>query len=214
MIIAIVNETSAGDRNADLMAALDGRGHRLINAGMERGGETPELTYIHTGLMAGLLLASGQVDLVVGGCGTGLGFMLSANQYPGVFCGLVATAPEAWLFAQINGGNCISLPLNYGYGWAADVNLRFIFDRYFSVESGIGYPSHRKESQRHSRETLAAVNTAVHRSWVEVVATLDDEVILPVLRYPRFVDRLSELLDAAPGAHELMSAIEARQTKR
>ena len=55
-------------------------------------------------------------------------------QYPGVFCGHIMTPLDAWLFRQINGGNCISLALNQGYGWAADVNLKFIFDRFFSVE--------------------------------------------------------------------------------
>lgn len=210
MNIGIVSETSAGDRNVDLVAALEGRGHTLINAGMKRGGQDPQLTYVHTGLMAGLLLATKRADLVVGGCGTGIGFMLSANQYPGVFCGLTPTAPEAWLFSQINGGNCISLPLNYGYGWAADVNLRFIFDRYFSVTSGAGYPEHRKASQEESRKSLERVNRAVHRSWPEVITALDRSVIVPVLRFPGFLDILDP---GTVGDTEIGEALRARMTE-
>ena len=108
MKIAVINETSAADRNADILAALEGRGHELINPGMRKNGEKPELQYIHTGLMAAILLNLKRVDLVVGGCGTGQGFMNSVMQYPGVFCGHILNPLDAWLFAQINDGNCMS----------------------------------------------------------------------------------------------------------
>ena len=109
MKIAIINETSAADRNADIVRALEGRGHEIINCGMRKGGESPELSYMHTGFLAGLLLELGRVDFVVGGCGTGQGFMISALQYPGVFCGHLLSPLDAWLFTRINGGNCVPL---------------------------------------------------------------------------------------------------------
>ncbi len=184
MRIAVINETSAADRNADILAALEGRGHTIINAGMVRNGAKPELTYIHTGLYAAMLLNLGRVDFVVGGCGTGQGFLNAVMQYPGVVCGHILNSLDAWLFAQINGGNCISLALNQGYGWAADVNLRFIFDRLFSVEPGGGYPPHRRESQQESRRILASVSAATHRPFAEIIALLPDSVIKPVLEFP------------------------------
>jgi ribose 5-phosphate isomerase RpiB len=144
MKIALINETSAADRNADIMAALEGRGHEVINAGMKKNGEKPELQYIHTGFIAAVLLNLKRVDMVVGGCGTGQGFMNSVMQYPGVFCGHILTPLDAWLFGQINDGNCISLMLNQGYGWASNINLRFIFDSYFEPQRGAGYPAQRK----------------------------------------------------------------------
>ncbi len=192
MKIAVLNETSAADRNADILRALDGRGHEIVNAGMKKNGETPELTYIHTGLMSALLLNTGRVDLVVGGCGTGQGYLNSVMQYPGVVCGHILTALDAWLFAQINGGNCFALMLNQGYGWAGDVNLRFIFDRIFSVESGAGYPPHRREPQRQARETLARVSQYTHRSMAEILDALPESIVRPTLEYPG----VRELLDA------------------
>lgn len=188
MRIAVINETSAADRNAEILAALDGFGHSIINVGMQKSGEKPELTYIHTGLLAALMLNTGAADLVVGGCGTGQGFLNSAMQYPGVFCGLITGPLDAWLFTQINGGNCISLPLNQGYGWAADVNLRFIFERLFSVERGGGYPPHRRESQAESRDLLTEVNHQAHRPLGEILATLPDAVIRPALSYPGVIE--------------------------
>jgi len=184
MRIAVINETSAADRNADILAALDGRGHTVINAGMVKNGARPELTYIHTGLLAALLLNAGRADFVVGGCGTGQGFLNAAMQYPNVFCGHILNSLDAWLFTQINGGNCLSLMLNQGYGWAADVNLRFIFDRLFSVESGAGYPPHRQASQRQSREVLTGVSALTHRTMAEIIAALPGDVLMPVLKFP------------------------------
>jgi ribose 5-phosphate isomerase RpiB len=184
MKIAVVNETSAADRNADILAALAGSGHQVINAGMRKNGEQPELQYIHTGFLAALLLNLARVDLVVGGCGTGQGFLNSVMQYPGVFCGHILNDLDAWLFAQINDGNCISLALNQGYGWAADVNLKFIFDRYFSVRAGSGYPAHRQAPQAHSRQVLKNISQATHRTFTEIITALPDEVIYPALSYP------------------------------
>ncbi|HET6439273.1 MAG TPA: RpiB/LacA/LacB family sugar-phosphate isomerase [Anaeromyxobacter sp.] len=196
MRIAVLNETSAADRNGDILAALEGRGHELLNAGMRHNGEAPELQYVHTGLMAGLLLHLGRVDLVVGGCGTGQGFLNAVMQYPGVFCGHLLTPLDAWLFAQINDGNCISLMLNQGYGWASGVNLRLLFDAYFAVERGRGYPPHRQEPQRASRQRLALISTQTHRSWAEIVSALPAEVLDPALAYPGFGDLLG--LEAVP----------------
>ena len=192
MKIAVVNETSAADKNQDILAALEGRGHTIINAGMKTTGAQPELTYIHTGLLAAILLNLSRVDLVVGGCGTGQGFLNSVMQYPGVSCGLIQNPLDAWLFGQINGGNCISLALNFGYGWAGDINLKFIFDRLFSLkEFGRGYPPHRQESQQQSIKTLKEVSLTVHRPFAEIVSSLNKSIVRPVLTYPG----VSELID-------------------
>jgi len=207
MRIAVINETSAGNRNADVVAALDGRGHEVINCGMKTGGAPPELTYIHTGLLAGLLLGSGRVDLVVGGCGTGIGFLNGAMQMPGVVCGLIQQPLDAFLFAQINGGNCISLALNYGYGWAAERNLSMIFDQFFLEPSGGGFPAHRRESQAQSRQLLGAVSAATHRKLADVIDALPDAALIPAITYPG----IRELLrDGDPLDSDVAAALERK----
>jgi ribose 5-phosphate isomerase RpiB len=207
MKIAVVNETSAADKNADILAALDGRGHEVLNAGMVKTGAQPELTYIHTGLISAILLNLKRVGFVVGGCGTGQGYLNSVMQYPCVVCGHILNSLDAWLFTQINGGNCVSLALNQGYGWAADVNLSFIFDRVFSVESGCGYPAHRQASQRQSRETLENVSQLAHRPFAEIIAALPDDVINPAIEYPG----IEELIDVdSIGDTDLKAAFQKR----
>lgn len=191
MKIAVINETSAADKNKDILAALEGRSHEIINTGMTKTGAKPELTYINTGLLAALLLNLKRVELIVGGCGTGQGFLNSVMQYPNVFCGLIQNPLDAWLFGQINGGNCISLALNFGYGWAGDINLQFIFDRLFEIdEFGKGYPPHRQESQQQSRKTLQGISITTHKSFADILSCLEDSVVKPVLDFPGVKDLL------------------------
>lgn len=187
MRIAIINEVSAQQKNGDILKALEGRGHEVLNLGMTENPNLPELTYIHTGLMTGILLNANAADFVVGGCGTGQGYLNAAVQYPGVFCGLISSPLDAWLFTQINGGNCISLQLNQGYGWAADENLRFIFDRIFSVERGCGYPENRRESQQASRGILEEISCTAHRPFFEMLDDLPREIVRRAVSFPGFL---------------------------
>lgn len=187
MKIAVINEVSARDKNPMIMEALENRGFELFNPGMKSGEDNPsELTYIHTSLMAAILLNLGAVDFVVGGCGTGQGFLIASMQYPCVYTGLIVDPLDAWLYSQINGGNCISLPLNKGFGWAANLNLKIIFDKLFQDEFGAGYPEARKASQKQSRERLQAISNYTHRSMEEILQETDAEILKAIFSYPEF----------------------------
>jgi ribose 5-phosphate isomerase RpiB len=192
MRIAVINEISAAEKNADILQALEGRGHEILNLGNTTGNDSPRLLYIHTGLMSALLLNLRAVDFVIGGCGTGLGFFNAVMQYPGVFCGHLLNPLDAFLFARINAGNCVSLALNQGYGWAGDVNLRFIFDNLFTPEVGSGYPLHRADPQRQGRELLVQISQVTHRSMAEILMSLPENVVRPALMFTAFRPVLEE----------------------
>ena len=90
MKIAVINEVSASLRNEDIVKAL----HKttdaeILNVGMKTPEQMPSLTYIHTSYMAAILLNTGSCDFVVGGCGTGQGFLNGVLQFPGIVCGLI-----------------------------------------------------------------------------------------------------------------------------
>jgi ribose 5-phosphate isomerase RpiB len=191
MRVAVVNETSAVDKHPFIMAALEGRGLDVINAGMVEKGEEPELQYIHTGLISALLLAADRVDMVVGGCGTGQGYMNAVMQYPGVTCGHLLTSLDAFLFVRINAGNVISLSLNQGWGWAGDEGLRLLFDQLFTDAQGQGFPAHRQEPQRASRANLRLISGLAHRPMAEIVAQLPDEIMVPAISHPAAAAALS-----------------------
>ncbi len=209
-VIAVVNETSAVDKHPTIMSALEGRGLDVVNAGMAAKGEVPELQYIQTGLISALLLAADRVDMVIGGCGTGQGYMNSVMQYPGVACGHLLTPLDAFLFARINAGNVVSLALNQGWGWAGEINLSMLFDQLFSGERGGGFPPHRAEPQAASRANLEIVGEATHRSMAEVVVRLPDEIVVPAITHPAAAAVLD--IDTIEDA-VLRTALQARMLK-
>jgi len=186
MKIAVVSEVSARDKNPYIMEALKQTGNEVFNIGMEEGNFDLELTYIHTGLMAATLLNLGAVDIVVGGCGTGEGFMISAMQYPEVFCGLISEPLDAFLFGQINGGNCISLALNKGFGWAGDISLKYIFEKLFTSDFGKGYPKTREESQQKSRKMLCEISKCTHKDFKDILAIIDSDILSAVMKSEKF----------------------------
>lgn len=193
MRVGIVNEVSACSKNKDIVAALKKcKNVEILNLGMQDPGEEHPLTYIQTGIMSAIMLNCDMCDLVVGGCGTGQGYLNAVMQFPGVFCGLIQEPLDAWLFSQINNGNCISLALNKGYGWAADVNLNYIFEKLFQDEAGRGYPEARAESQRKSCECLRNISTGTHKSLAKALRGLDEEILTPMKARKDFMAALKE----------------------
>ena len=190
MRIAVINEFSACAKNGDIVAALEASvpGAQILNVGMSVPGQEPSLVYVHTGLITGIMLGAGWCDFAVGGCGTGQGYLISAMQFPGVFCGLVLGPADAWLFSQINGGNCVSLALNKGYGWAGDVNLKHIFEKLFCDPVGQGYPVARAESQAQSRATLQTLSAKTHRPLEDILADIPGELWRPIVKHKPFMD--------------------------
>jgi ribose 5-phosphate isomerase RpiB len=172
MKVAIITEASTADRNADVAAAMEGSEHEVINVGMKSSKEEHKLNYVQTGFLSGLFLNAKQADLILGGCGTGHGYTIAAHAFPNVHCVLVETPLQLWISAQINAPNCLSFPLNRGYGWGGDVNLRFMLEKFFSVEPGSGYPSHRREAQKGARSADSNVRAQhlsmpKHRPWTK-----------------------------------------------
>jgi len=191
MRLVVINEVSARLKNTDILSALSEHGEiTVFNAGMSASGDEPELTYLQTGLMAALLLNLGACDFVVGGCGTGQGFLNSVLQYPNVVCGLLTEPLDAWLFSQINAGNCVSLALNKGYGWAGELNLKLLFRELFRDPPGAGYPPARSESQAQSRARLSEISRAAHRDMAEIIRQIDPAVVRPLKQYRVFLDLL------------------------
>ena len=190
MRIAVINEVSACAKNRDILAAIEASvpGAEILNIGMSDPEGQPQLTYMHTGLISAMLLHAGWCDFAVGGCGTGQGYLNSVMQYPGVFCGLIQEPLDAWLFSQINGGNCVSLALNKGYGWAGDINLKYIFEKLFRDPAGQGYPCTRAESQAESRAALRALSARAHRPMEEIIADTPAQLLGPILRHKPFMD--------------------------
>jgi ribose 5-phosphate isomerase RpiB len=212
MKIAVVNEISAAGKNEHILSALDGRGFEVLNLGNTSDKDTHPLLYIHTGLISAVLIHAGVVDFVVGGCGTGQGYLNAVMQFPGMFCGHLLNPLDAFLFARINAGNCVSLALNQGYGWAGEVNLSMIFDELFTPEKGSGFPPHRSEPQAEGRRLLEALSSGTHPSVADILQALPDEITLPAFSFPAFHKFLARTTIAEQPLRKAVEAILARCT--
>lgn len=196
MKIALMMENSQAAKNAtvwnELQTVAQPLGHQVFNVGMSDE-QDHHLTYIHLGIMAGLLLNSKAVDFVVAGCGTGQGALVSLNLHPGVVCGYCIDPADAYLFAQINNGNALSLPFAKGFGWGAELNLRFIFEKAFTGEKGLGYPPERKEPQVRNAGILNQVKaTLLKEDYLDSLRALDPELVKAAVTGSRFQQCLFE----------------------
>lgn len=195
MRIAVINEGSTRHRNQDVMKALEGMGHDVLNLGMKNIEGEPDLSYLETAFLSALMLNLKVVDFVVGGCGTGQGYLNAVLQFPGTACGLVMDPVEAFLYSQVNAGNCISLPLNKGYGGVGgDINVRYILEKLFNDTYGEGYPPHRKEIQVNARKKLQKLSLDAHKSMEEILNIMDPEVLQTSLSFPG----IAEAIELAP----------------
>ena len=124
MRIGVIQASSQSEKNSLLFETVKtyAKYATVLNFGCTPE-EKEKYSYIEISILAGLLLASGSLDLVVTGCSSGQGMMLACNNVPGVLCGYVPTPMDAYLFAQINDGNAVSVPLGEEYTWQGKENL-------------------------------------------------------------------------------------------
>jgi ribose 5-phosphate isomerase B len=189
MKIALMNEFSQAAKNAVVLQQLKDvaaeQNHTVFNVGMSDDNDH-YLTYIHLGIIASLLLNSKAVDFVVSGCGTGQGALMSLNAHPGVTCGYCIEPSDAFLFAQINNGNALALPFAKGYGWGAELNIRYIFEKAFTGVRGQGYPAERKESQVRNAGILSGIKSAVAKEYLDGLKAIDPELVKTAVGGERF----------------------------
>lgn len=180
MKIALIMENSQAAKNAIVEGALkrtvEPMGHTVDNYGMYSAEDAASLTYVQVGILAATILNSGAADFVITGCGTGEGAMLACNSFPGVICGHVEDALDAYTFSQINAGNAVSLPFAKGFGWGGEKNLEYIFEKLYCEEPGLGYPRERAAVMAKNREILNGVKAVAYREFTDILKEVDREL--------------------------------------
>ena len=171
MRIGVIQASSQADKNEMIFHAVQeyAAGSEVVNFGC-RPGESERYSYVEISLLAGMLLAGGAVDFIVTGCSSGQGMMLACNSFPGVLCGYAPTPMDAYLFAQINNGNAVSLPLGEEYTWNGRDNMEQTLRKLFSEPFGQGYP--KGEASRKLKDT-ALLKEIRARSQTDVITFLD-----------------------------------------
>lgn len=199
--IGVIQASSQSGKNIILFDAVRkyAKEHDVFNFGCYDK-EERKYSYIEISIEIGLLLASGAVDFIVTGCSSGQGMMLSCNNMPGVLCGYTPTPQDAYLFAQINHGNAVSLPLGLNYGWAGEISLNHTLEALFSEPFGKGYP--RQEAERKMRDTarLKEIRKLSQVGMIELLEKLDAEILSGALERKNVTEFI-----AANGRNENMT---------
>ena len=202
VVIGVIQASSQADKNSFLFESANrfAAGHRIVNFGCFPDDDI-RYSYIEISLAAGLLLESGAVDFILTGCSSGQGMMLACNSIPGVLCGYAPTPMDAYLFAQINNGNAISLPLGEEYTYSGSENCRWTIEKLFSEPFGQGYPA--KEAARKIKDTelLKAIRKKSQTDFISFIQKLDRPLIEKVMTKRDVIDyilqngRNAEIID-------------------
>ena len=181
MKIALINENSQAAKNGVIVETLkkvvEPLGHEVFNYGMYNADDEAQLTYVQAGLLAAILLNSGAADFVVTGCGTGEGAMLALNSFPNVLCGHIVDVSDGYMFAQINNGNAVAFPFAKGFGWGAELNLQYTFEKLFGCEPGQGYPRERAVPEQRNKKILDGVRAIAFRDLSDILKDLDRDLV-------------------------------------
>ena len=112
---------------------------------------------------------------------------MSLNIHPGVVCGYCIDPADAFLFAQINNGNALSLPFAKGFGWGAELNVRFIFEKAFTGRNGEGYPPERKRTAgAQCRDPQPGQSSSSKENYLDTLRAIDPQLVKTAVSGPRF----------------------------
>ena len=180
MRIGVIQASSQAAKNQMIYDAVTKhhapKGAEVINFGCTME-ENEKYSYIEISILVGILLERETVDFVVTGCSSGQGMMLACNSMPGVICGYAPTPKDAYLFAQINNGNAISLPLGEDYTWSGTENLEKTIEALFSEPFGQGYPKSEAERKIKDSEQLKEIRKVGQISMQEFLRKLDASML-------------------------------------
>ena len=193
MNIGIIQASSQVGKNKLIFDTVKkyAAGSEIINFGCTED-EPDRYSYIEISVLAGMLLSSGAVDFIVTGCSSGQGMMLACNSFPGVLCGYAPTPMDAYLFAQINNGNAVSLPLGEEYTWAGYENFDATVARLFSEPFGQGYPKGEAARKLRDTELLKQIRCSSQRAAVDLLESLDGDFVRSILRKQNVIGYILE----------------------
>jgi len=106
--------------------------------------------------------------------------MIACNSMPGVLCGCVPTAKDAYLFAQINNGNVVSLPLGEEYTYTGEKNLEETIQALFSEPFGGGYPKSEAKRKISDAKKLKEIKAKSQIDFEMFLNKLDPDMVKKV----------------------------------
>lgn len=181
MKIAVVQASSQVSKNNMLFQYTKkyAKNSEVINYGCFPA-DVEKYSYLEIALLTGMLINYNIVDFVVTGCSSGQGMMLACNSMPGILCGYTPTPKDAYLFAQINNGNAISLPLGEDYTYAGEKNLEETMKALFSEPFGGGYPKSEASRKISDANRLKEIRISSQISFKELLGMFDEKIVMKI----------------------------------
>ena len=96
---------------------------------------------------------------------------------PGVLAGYAPTPMDAYLFAQINDGNVVSLPLGEDYTYGGRENLERTVEKLFSEPFGQGYPKSEAARKLEDTKLLKTIRNASQVKMADLLKTLEKPLL-------------------------------------
>lgn len=181
MKIAVVQASSQISKNDMLFryTKMYAKDAEVVNFGCFSD-DAERYSYLEIAVLIGILINEKKVDFVVTGCSSGQGMMLACNSIPGVLCGYAPTPKDAYLFAQINNGNVISLPLGEEYTYAGEKNLEETLRALFSEPFGGGYPKSEAKRKIADANQLKEMKAKSQIGFEAFMEKIDAELVMKV----------------------------------
>lgn len=107
MRVALGSDHAGYELKAHLVATLEQWGYDVVDLGTENGEDSVD--YPDYGEAVGRAVASGDADLGVAVCGSGIGIAIAANKVPGVRAAVVHDVTSAHLAREHNHANVLCL---------------------------------------------------------------------------------------------------------
>ena len=127
MKVAIGNDHAAVEMKKDIKEYLKNKGYEVIDLGTDT---TDADSYTEYGLAVAEAITSGQADLGVLICGTGVGISISANKVPGIRAAVCSESATARLVRMHNNANIIA----FGARIVGIETAHDIVDAFFGAE--------------------------------------------------------------------------------
>lgn len=135
MKIAIGNDHTGVSLKKEIQTYLEAKGHEVVNCGTDN---TESYDYPLAGVRVSQAVVSGEAEVGIAICGTGIGISLSCNKVKGIRCAVCSEPYSAMMARRHNDANIIA----FGARVVGVEMAKMIVDSY--LESSF-------EGERHSR---------------------------------------------------------------
>ena len=80
------------------------------------------------------------------------------------------------------------MPFAQGFGWGAELNLQYTFEKLFCAPGGGGYPKERAVPEQRNAKILNEVKKVTHTDLCYILENLDRDLVKGALAGEKFKD--------------------------